>query len=295
MPTPRGGGLGIVASFFFVLAVAYFSDVIGEAYLVLAAWSLPIAVVGFWDDHRHVSAFLRIAIHLAAALGVMCILEGLPSIEIGEWRLPVGLFGYGLGAVFVAGMLNLFNFMDGIDGLAASEAVYVFGALSLFLLGDNAGLAFVSMALAMASLGFLFWNWPTASIFMGDVGSGFLGFILATLVLAASFGNPAMLFVGLILSAVFIVDAGFTLLYRLFSGEKWYQAHRSHAYQHAAMKYGHLPVVQIVWGIYLLYLLPITYFVFRHPAFNVTGLFAACLPLAYLAFKFGAGKVKPDV
>jgi Fuc2NAc and GlcNAc transferase len=137
-------------------------------------------------------------------------------------------------------LTNLYNFMDGIDGIAGSEAVLVGGAITVILWRAGApGLAIASAILGAAALGFLFWNWPPAKIFMGDVGSGTVGFAFGTIALSAerSVAVPALIL--LLPLGVFIGDATFTLVRRAMRGEKLYAAHRSHIYQQ---------LVQLGWG-----------------------------------------------
>ena len=294
-PTPRGGGLGIVIVFSFIVLVLFWKGVVELAHVQVLACSLAVAAIGFWDDHRPIPALYRFGVHLIAAFGALYFIDGFPPIRVGGLRVDLGIFSYVLGAFFLVWLLNLFNFMDGIDGIAVSEVVFVAGALSCFLYGIDTPLAIIALSLAVSSVGFLVWNWPPASIFMGDVGSGFLGFVLAVLILESGQKSLLFLSIGMILMAVFIVDASFTLLYRFFSGQKWYQAHCCHAYQHAARQYGHLKVTLSVWAINLFFLLPIAVFVFWNPAFAVAGFCGAYLPLLYLAVRLGSGRTSADV
>src|SRR5690606_7293985 len=131
-------------------------------------------------------------------------------------------------------MINLYNFMDGIDGIAATETVMVCALAGILLLASGASIiAWTAWALAAACLGFLRWNWAPAQIFMGDVGSGFLGYCIAMLAIVSSREGSFPLWVWLILLGAFVVDAGVTLLRRMKQRLKWYEAHHSHAYQHA--------------------------------------------------------------
>ena len=187
--------------------------------------------------------------------------------------------------------LNLFNFMDGTDGIAASEAVFVSGALGGYLYYLDPLSFDVAISLVAAALGFLLWNWPKAKIFMGDVGSGFLGLVLGILILMAARQAAVLLYCGLILFGIFIVDATYTLIYRFLSGQKWYDAHCSHTYQRAAKRFGHLKVLLASWIINLFWLLPISLLVFLHPHYALLGMLLAYLPLLYLAFYFKAGRV----
>jgi Fuc2NAc and GlcNAc transferase len=148
-------------------------------------------------------------------------------------------------------MINLYNFMDGIDGLAASEGVVVAGAAGILLiLGGATGIAAVAVVLAGCCAGFLVWNWPPARIFMGDVSSGFLGFVFAVLAIWTSNNGILELQVWAVLLGVFLIDATLTMARRMAAGEKWYTAHRSHAYQRAVTAgHSHLSVTLTVIAI----------------------------------------------
>ena len=191
-------------------------------------------------------------------------------------------------------MLNLYNFMDGIDGLASVEAICVcLSACLLYWLGGFNNLIITPLLLAASVAGFLFWNFPPARIFMGDAGSGFLGIILGLLSLQATWVSPKLLWVWLILLGVFIVDATVTLLRRLLRGDKVYEAHRSHAYQFASRQYGrHLPVTLAVAAINLLWLLPVAACVVLLRLDGALGLVLAYAPLVLLAVKFHAGELE---
>lgn len=263
-----------------------------------AAWPLLgagalIAVVGFLDDHGHIAARWRLLAHFSAAIWALCWIGGLPTISLAGVELDLGWFGHVLAALYLVWMLNLYNFMDGIDGIASIEAVCACsGACLVYWLTGHESLMLAPMLLAVAVLGFLYWNFPPAHIFMGDAGSGFLGVVIGVLSLQAAWVAPQMLWVWLILLGVFVVDATFTLGRRLLRGDKVYEAHRSHAYQYASRQAGrHLPVTLTVMAINLLWLLPIALFVGL--GFDgVLGLVVAYVPLIVLAIKFHAGELE---
>lgn len=297
VPTARGGGLAIVLAFFAYLVFLFFTKALSSAWLTAFSSTLLVAIIGFCDDHAHVAARWRLLTHALAASAALVLLHGLPLVLVPKPfdrligpLVNFGWPGYLLGVVLLVWFLNLFNFMDGTDGIAASESLFVSSALGAYLYFVDQALFSVAMGLASASLGFLLWNWPKAKIFMGDVGSGFLGLVLGLLILMASRQAAVLLYCGLILFGVFIVDATYTLLVRFWSGQKWYDAHCSHTYQLAAKRYGHLPVLLVCWAINLFWLLPISLLVFLHPSYALIGLLLAYLPLVYPAYRFQAGK-----
>jgi len=191
-------------------------------------------------------------------------------------------------------MLNLYNFMDGIDGIASVEAISAcLGACLLYWLTGFDSLIWLPMLLAAAVLGFLFWNFPPARIFMGDAGSGFLGIILGILSVQAAWASSQLLWSWLILLGVFVVDATYTLIRRLLRGDRVYEAHRSHAYQFASRRFGrHLPVTLFVAAVNLFWLLPISVCVAYFGLAGALGLVIAYLPLIVMAVKFQAGALE---
>jgi Fuc2NAc and GlcNAc transferase len=193
-------------------------------------------------------------VHFAAAVWTVAWLGGFPSLNVGGSLLRLGTVGAVLAVLALVWAINLFNFMDGIDGIAAVEAITVggLGGLLLLLRGD-AALAGLSFVLAGAALGFLKWNWSPARIFLGDVGSGFLGFVFGGLAIATerSASFPALVWV--ILSSAFLVDATLTLARRVPRGQ-WHRPHRTHAYQRAVQAGFSHAQVSIGVGVFNLFL-----------------------------------------
>jgi Fuc2NAc and GlcNAc transferase len=190
------------------------------------------------------SARARLAAHLIAATTALVVLGGLPAVQLGEISLHLGTAGSILAAVGIVWSINLFNFMDGIDGIASSQAVLIFGAAGLlFHLRGADSLAAVSLSFGAASAGFLYWNWPPARIFMGDVASGAIGFMIAVLAVVGEQEGTVPLVAFGILGAVFVGDATLTLLRRVARGARPAEAHRDHAYQRLTRAWGaHRPV-----------------------------------------------------
>ncbi|EPJ2812554.1 MraY family glycosyltransferase [Pseudomonas putida] len=295
VPTPRGGGVSIVVAFLAALAVmAFQAGAQTDALVALGGAGAVIAVLGFMDDHGHIAARWRLLGHFAAATWILFWLGGLPVLQVFGWSLDLGWAGGVLAAIYLVWLLNLYNFMDGIDGIASVEAITVcLGASLLYWLSGQAGMTALPLLLAAAVAGFLFWNFPPAKIFMGDAGSGFLGIVLGGLSLQAAWQSSQLFWCWLILLGVFIVDASYTLVRRLLRGDKVYEAHRSHAYQFASRRYGrHLPVTLAVTALNLCWLLPVALCVLLLGLDGVLGLIVAYVPLVMIAAYYRAGSLE---
>ena len=295
VPTPRGGGLSIVLVFIAAVVFAYEQSLLnsGEA-LYLLAGSMAIAVIGFADDYRDVARSWRFLVQLIVAIGAVVALGGMPETNFGSTVTDLGTVGDVLLVVFMVWFINLFNFMDGIDGLAGVELICI-SAGAVFLIGTGSGLplSMLLTALSAATLGFLYWNWPPARIFMGDVGSAFAGFALVAIAIMASRSGYTSIWSWLILSGVFFVDATITLIIRILRGDRWHSAHRSHAYQIAARRFGsHKPVTLIVLAINIAWLFPLALYVDANPEAGWWVTFIAWAPLAAMSIVLGAGR--PD-
>jgi Fuc2NAc and GlcNAc transferase len=232
-------------------------------------------------------------VHFIAAFWALAWLGGLPPLRVGTQVIVLGWPSYLLGAFGIVWALNLFNFMDGIDGIAASEAIFIALAAALLNapLGANAGVAFAAWLFAAACGGFLLWNWPPASIFLGDVGSGYLGYVIVVLAVAATRDNPAALWVWLILCGAFFSDATVTLMRRIVRKERVSEAHRSHAYQWLARRWGsHGRVTLAFLAVNLCWLLPCAVLAVRFPRYAAAAVVIALAPLTVLAIALGSGR-----
>lgn len=251
-----------------------------------------VGTVGFLDDHRSIAARWRLVAHFAAAAWAVAWLGGLPPVQLLGTLVKFGPLGNVLATVALVWLLNLYNFMDGIDGIAGMEAFTVcLGAVLLYHLHAAGGTAWVLPAtLAIATLGFLAWNFPSARIFMGDAGSGFLGIVLGVLALDAAIRSPDWLWSWIILLGAFTVDATVTLFRRVRQRERFYEAHRSHAYQQASLRAGsHQPVTLAIALINLLWLLPWALLVGLGRVDGVIGMSVAYAPLVALVLWLRAG------
>ena len=294
--TPHGGGIGIVIG----------GTVAGAALLLLRSdlgrWSilflaLLIAITGLTDDIRQLSARTRLGIQLVATGLLLAALHPLPALTL---PYSYNLAGIALGIVLFFGgiwWLNLFNFMDGIDGLAGSQAAFMLIAASLFAACVNLSALsnmywYWMLAISASSIGFLCLNWPPARIFMGDVGSTYLGFIIFALALCTVRDGLLSYASWLILGAFFIVDASMTLLRRLLTRQRLSEAHRSHAYQRLARAWGsHKKVTLLILCINVLWLAPLSWGTLNDPPRAWLYVLVAYLPLIATAGIVGAGKI----
>ena len=272
-PVAGIGGVGFVAP---VAAWLIWHAVQGDAFAVaLAGGALALALVGLLDDLRDLSAALRLALHLLVA--------GALVAALGETGLIVGV----ALTVALAWFVNLYNFMDGIDGLAASQGVlFCLGALWF---GEPGGLAPALGLLAAGCLGFLCLNWPPAKIIMGDVGSYFLGFVIGAIALRLGFADGLPWVTSAILLAAFWVDASYTLLARWFTGQRVAAAHRSHAYQKLARRFGHARVTLGLWALGLAWFAPLAALNARFPSLAPLWLALAAAPCLAACIAFRAG------
>jgi Fuc2NAc and GlcNAc transferase len=232
VPTPRGGGIAVIVTVA-VCALGWTvvegreSDSLGIA----LGLTMALSALSFADDLRNLSATIRLTGHAVAVAGGLWALGGTGAFAA-YLPQPVDL---ALTALAWLWFVNLYNFMDGIDGIAGSQAVAVaVGIVGLVVLGLAPGdLIGPGAALAGAALGFLIWNWHPARIFLGDAGSVPLGFLIGYLLIDTAAQGGASLAAALILPLVFVVDASLTLLRRLARGKRPTEAHREHAYQRA--------------------------------------------------------------
>lgn len=300
-PTPRGGGLSFVITFLAAFAYAYFFEVSDikpqtKPFLAIFCGGLLVASIGFWDDHTHIPAKWRFLTHSFAAL-IGLFLIGMPDILVPGTTINLSVFTYPLGIIALVWLLNLFNFMDGIDGIAGAEALFV-GISAILLMqfaspGNFTAPIFWLSILMAGIVGFLVWNWPPAKIFMGDAGSGFLGLMLGLFALwSANLGLSIWSWV--ILLAVFITDATVTLLRRMLNGECWFEAHRSHLYQQLSRKWrSHQSVTLALLLVNIIWLFPWAWIVAIKPSFGPLITLIAYLPLGILTVKAGAGEKSP--
>jgi UDP-N-acetylmuramyl pentapeptide phosphotransferase/UDP-N-acetylglucosamine-1-phosphate transferase len=228
-PTPRGGGIAVIGTIAAAWLALGAAGLVPTSGMVIALAAAGLATVSWLDDLQGLSPAIRLlAQFVAVALGLWM----LPRGAIFQGWLPSGLDAVAAALLWVW-FANLFNFMDGIDGIAGSEAAAIGIGIAVVAAGD-VGLAWPAAAIVGAALGFLVWNWMPARIFLGDVGSVPLGYLLGYLLYQLALRGQWQ--AALILPSYFLADATITLLRRLARGERVWQAHREHFYQRAVQR-----------------------------------------------------------
>lgn len=225
VPTPLGGGLAIVISWYAGITFMFFSDLVDRQLYFALMSGIILTVISFLDDLINIRPFIRLIFHFATAIIAFSILGGLRQFIIPGIEFDYRFLTYPLAVVGIVWFLNLFNFMDGVDGFASTESVLV--CLVMFFLTGN----IINVILIACVAGFLFWNWPKAKIFMGDVGSIQLGFILVVLGIYSHNTYQFSILNWIMITSPFWFDATLTLLRRWFNKENLGEAHKKHAYQ----------------------------------------------------------------
>ncbi len=278
-PTPHGGGTALFLAFSLgLLAVNAVNRPWGEGFLIIWSVALLLMLLGVVDDLRGLSVSLRMGVYallslLASALLLTGGLEGVPFVVATLFWSLVLLWS-----------LNLYNFMDGIDGIAALQTILasVSAALLSALGGGSLQYAHFCLLLAAAHLGFLLWNWPPARLFMGDAGSIPTGFILAAMALLGWVQGDLNPLCWLLLLAVFVTDATCTLVWRMSSRQAFTQPHRLHAYQRLSRYFhSHLVVDLLLMALNALWLFPLAWAVTLWPEYGFFLVILGYLPLLW--------------
>jgi Fuc2NAc and GlcNAc transferase len=284
-PTPHGGGVALITAFMLGLLLAtWLYGKWDSTVAALSVAALILTVVGILDDLRGLSVRLRLFTYSIVCLCVAYYLLQPAFSELVVWN---GLLVFGV-AFTMLWTLNLYNFMDGIDGIAALQAVLACcgAALVSWVFGQHGGYALVCLLLASAHAGFLAWNWPPARLFMGDAGSVPTGFLVAALALWGAVQGLINPLCWLVLLAGFIADSSLTLLQRIRAGQDFTQPHRQHAYQRLSRHWdSHLRVDVVLAVINIFWLIPLACAIQAWPEL---GLFLVLL--AYLPLVFGVAR-----
>jgi Fuc2NAc and GlcNAc transferase len=290
--TPRGGGLSVVVAIYVFLTVMYTQGLVSVGEIAVLLCAVPVALAGLADDLRSLPVKLRLSIHLSAAALALYLLGPVPEAFFsGLLELPAFVLAL-LLIVALVWLLNLYNFMDGIDMLAAGQCLFVSGVATLLLFDADDSLAWVCAGLFIATLGFMYWNLPPARLFMGDTGSTFLGFFLGLLGLLTHYAGTLSVWAWVLLMGGFIADTTCTLLRRLLSRQRVTEAHSTHAYQHLARRLkSHSKAAAAMGAVNVFWLLPFVWLAVTYPEHGVVWAISGIVPLMLVAAVLGAGTV----
>lgn len=287
-PMPRGGG--IVFSIVFIAAVSglwLVTAVDANLLRALVFGGVVATASGFFDDLVQIGPKIKFAIQGLLAAWVLFCFGGNPLVNLPWVPIFFDMFVSWLALVW---LMNLYNFMDGIDGMAASGAVFICTAsiIALLVVGADKALLLVFGLLALCSLGFLLFNWPPARIFMGDSGSLFLGYCFSVLIARTVTDGQISPWTWLIMFGYFAGDTTTTTVLRIFSIKRWYGEHRSHAYQNLArILDSHLRVVRGVTLYHMLWLLPLAVWSTLEPSTAPLAAALAFAPVIFWTFRYG--------
>ena len=297
-PKPLGGGAALAAPYFLCVIWFVASAAISESALAYLG-CLFIVVLGFSDDRWQLSSKVRLPVQFIVSLAAVRAI-GVDSVDFGFFSLSEPLTLSLLAVLSLVWLCNLTNFMDGIDGIAASQLLVTSLSCVVLLVGlDSAAgesgehdvVLTLSVVLAASAAGFLLWNWSPASLFMGDAGSGFIGFALGLLALESLVTQRMSVWSWVLLLGVFIADTAVTLLVRIIRGERWYEGHSQHAYQILSRRLNSHP--RVVGGVILInicWLLPLAWVAGILPHYGVLFATIGLAPLLLGCYRLGAGR-----
>lgn len=247
--TPRGGGLVIALLWLFLgCAGFYFYDVLFEDWLVFFVPGVLIFLIGYLDDRYQVRNLWRFLTQIVASVIAIVLFHYHPKLTI-AYNVQITSIVWVYGSLFLAFLwsTNLFNFLDGLDGYASTEAIFIFtltGFIAYHSFAVDVEIAYLAWMVSALCIGFLLLNWPPAKIFMGDVASGFLGFLFVIFAYYLSAKAQVSILLFVYMYSLFWFDATITLIRRICHGDKWYESHNLHAYQRLHQAgYSHLQVL----------------------------------------------------
>lgn len=288
--TPQGGGAIIAIIFLaFTLFFSLSGHMKNDEFLALFGGGLIMSVTGFLDDMWDIKAGIRFPIQFLAAGWGLYWLGGIPYSPFFDSVFGLYALANAVAVVGLVWFINSFNFMDGIDGLAASGATFFSLSIGGYFLWQGIELyGNLLIVLAASSLAFLYFNWPPAKMFLGDAGSNFFGYIFGTLLLITVKNENLSIWTWLIILAYFVTDTTITTFLRLCLVKGWYRTHRSHAYQNLArVLNNHKFVTCLILGINVFYLLPLAYVSIQYQQYAWLAFLASVVPILLFVLRYG--------
>lgn len=282
--TPRGGGIAIAVTWLLAwCSIAFAFELPTVLAFAVAGGVVLVGGIGWADDHRHVSPTYRLLVHTTAAAW----------LALAIWQVSASPALALLALVAVLVLVNVWNFMDGIDGIAASQAAIA--ACAYVWLAQEPALVVAAAVLAAASLGFLPLNALRARIFLGDVGSGALGYVLAVLLVLSvleSRATPAHWPLLLLPLCAFLVDGSLTLLRRIVNREQWWTPHVTHAYQCLALQGGRHWPVTLAYGVWSICVSIVALAMWSSSTTLTMAAFVGCCAVGALVWRWAVGMVR---
>jgi len=287
-PTPKGGGVVFSMVFVFFVFFLYFINLVEfELMLVFGIGAGLATTVGYIDDLKSIGSIKKLILQFLLVVLILYVFNGGPLSMIE--RLS-GWPGWTISAFLLLWLINVYNFIDGIDGLAISGAILILITLLLtfYITNHISNLVPLFLVLFTSCLGFLFFNWPKASIFMGDSGSIFLGYCFGAFIVYSLMNNEISFLTWLVVFGYYLGDTTTTTLIRMMLLKKWYNPHRSHAYQNIARTLDNHAIVSFGVMVYhILWLLPLAIWTVLKPNFGLIAVVLAFLPSIIWSIKFG--------
>ena len=287
-PTPKGGGVVFSMVFVFFVFFLYFINLVEfELMLVFGIGAGLATTVGYIDDLKSIGSIKKLILQFLLVVLILYVFNGGPLSMIE--RLS-GWPGWTISAFLLLWLINVYNFIDGIDGLAISGAILILITLLLtfYITNNTSNLVPLFLLLLASCLGFLFFNWPKASIFMGDSGSIFLGYCFGAFIVYSLMNNEISFLTWLVVFGYYLGDTTTTTLIRMMLLKKWYNPHRSHAYQNIARTLDNHAIVSFGVMVYhILWLLPLAIWTVLKPNFGLIAVVLAFLPSIIWSIKFG--------
>ena len=289
-PTPRGGGTVIVVTLLLSIGVLALNKMIETDFSIgmLLGISL-ISTTGLIDDIKSLPVLIRVIMYVSTAVLSLYLIGVISHISINNYSINLGYFAYFFSTLFLVWLTNLYNFMDGTDGFAATQTICValFCGLLLFS-SDNISLGIIFFCCASSTIGFLVFNWPPAKIFMGDSGSLFLGYAILVFIFQTNTSELISIWTWLIMLAFVLGDTTTTSLLRLFLVKRWYGSHRSNAYQNLARVLdNHLKVLLGIMIYHILWLMPLAIISITYPTYEMILFFPAYIPVIIFTLIYG--------
>ena len=293
-PKPSAGGVSILISYlFFIFTIANYAATDYSVFLILLCSLLPVALIGLLDDFFQIRIYLRLLVQLFSAVIIVY------YFQINNNNFDIQIYGeqsviiiFIISIILSMWLMNLYNFMDGVDGYASIECIFVsFSASFIAYWNNSENLLYIYIAgIGAATLGFLLRNWPPAKIFMGDTGSVSIGCIFSFFIFYTASESVISIYTWLILLSVFISDASYTLAVRIVTKRNITRAHLRHAFHILAVRENsHNYVNKVLISINLCWILPLALLSNAYMDYHIIIAILAYLPLLISLIKIGAG------